>query len=287
MEKAWRLLKHLGAGAWEIRKSRGALLGACMLMFWIFAALFAGLLAPHPPNQMVMPAMLPGASSPDGGVFWLGTDHLGRDILSRILYGAQTVLLIAPSATLLSYTIAVPMGLLAGYRGGWIDTVLSSITNVILSFPVLILYILIITTIGASVINIFFSVVFASLPGIMRIVRGLAIDIRTRDYIAAAKTRGESTWWVIFVEILPNARGPLIVDFCLRVGYVTIAIGVLGFLGLGIPPPTPDWGSMVNEARQMALTYPHMALFPCLAISSLVLALNLLADGLHRLAMED
>jgi len=287
MTFGWRLARYFGARLWHIRNSPSAVAGGCILLFWVAAALFADQLAPHPPNRMVMPAMLPGSVSPNGGIFWLGTDHLGRDILSRILYGARTVLFIAPAATLLSYAIGVPMGLLAGYLGGWVDVVLSSIANVILSFPVLILYILIITTVGASVVNIFFSVVFASLPGITRIVRGLAMDIRTKDYIAAAQVRGESTWWITIVEILPNAQGPLIVDFCLRVGYVTIAIGVLGFLGLGVPPPTPDWGSMVNEGRQMALTYPHMALFPCLAISSVVLALNLLADGLHRLAMED
>jgi ABC-type dipeptide/oligopeptide/nickel transport system permease subunit len=280
-------MKFPGGAVPHIARSPGALAGATILSFWVAAAVLAGSLAPHPPDQMGVPALLPGTLSPDGAMFWLGTDHLGRDILSRILYGARTVLLIAPSATLLSYVIGVPMGLLAGYLGGWVDMLLSSVANVILSFPVLILYILIITTLGASVANIFFSVAFASLPGITRIVRSLATEIRSKDYIAAAKMRGENTWWIVIVEILPNAKGPLIVDFCLRVGYVTIAIGVLGFLGLGVPPPTPDWGSMVNEVRQMALTYPHMALFPCLAISSLVVALNLLADGLQRLAVAD
>jgi peptide/nickel transport system permease protein len=118
----------------------------------------------------------------------------------------------------------------------------------------------------------------------MRIVRGLTLDLRQRDYVAAAQIRGESTLRIMLVEILPNALGPLIVDACLRLGYVTITIGVLGFLGLGLPPPTPDWGSMINETRTMAQVFPWMALFPCLAISSLVLGLNLLADGLRDVA---
>jgi peptide/nickel transport system permease protein len=121
----------------------------------------------------------------------------------------------------------------------------------------------------------------------MRIVRGLVLDLRNREYVAAAETRGEGAWRVMLVEILPNARGPLIVDGCLRLGYVIINIGVLGFLGLGLPPPDPDWGGMINETRQMALAFPHMTIFPCLAISSLILGFNLLADGLREISLRD
>ena len=179
------------------------------------------------------------------------------------------------------------MGLAAGYKRGMVDDVLSFIGNVILSFPILVLYVVIIATIGASPVNIVLAVTFASAPGIMRIVRGLVLDLRNREYVYAAETRGESTWRIMLVEILPNARGPLIVDSCLRLGYVIITIGVLGFLGLGLPPPTPDWGGMIAENRAMALTFPHVALFPCLAISSLVLGFNLLADGLREIALRD
>lgn len=168
------------------------------------------------------------------------------------------------------------------------DTLLSFVANVILSFPVLVLYIITISLIGASGLNIVLAVTFASAPGIMRIVRGLTLDLRNREYIAAAQTRGESAWYIMIVELLPNARGPLIVDACLRLGYVTITIGVLGFLGLGLPPPDPDWGGMVNDARNNgALSNMHTALFPCLAISSLVLGLNLLADGLREISLKD
>ncbi len=145
----------------------------------------------------------------------------------------------------------------------------------------------IIATIGASGGNIVIAVTFASAPGIMRIVRGLVLDLRNRDYVAAAQTRGESAWHIMLVEILPNARGPLIVDGCLRLGYVVITIGVLGFLGLGLPPPDPDWGGMINEARPLALAFPYMTIFPCIAISSLILGFNLLADGLREISLRD
>jgi len=179
------------------------------------------------------------------------------------------------------------MGLLAGYRLGWWDMILSRIADIVLSFPVLVLYVIVIATIGASGINIVIAITFASAPGIMRIVRGLTLDLRNRDYVAAAQTRGESDWFIMLAEILPNARGPLIVDACLRLGYVVITIGILGFLGLGLPPPDPDWGGMVSESRSLAMAFPYMAVFPCIAISSLILGFNLLADGLREISLRD
>lgn len=270
-----------------LRESPVAVIGTAIIVFWIAVALFAHWLAPFEPNQQVTPFAKPGALAPDGRTFWLGTDQLGRDVLSRIIYGARRVLIYAPLATAAAYAIGIVMGLLAGYLRGWVDDVLSRIGDIVLSFPVMVLYVVIISTFGSSGINIVLAVVFASSPGIMRIVRGLVLDLRNRDYVAAAQTRGESKWYIMFVEILPNARGPLIVDACLRLGYTTITIGVLGFLGLGLPPPDPDWGGMVNEARAMVLFAPHMAIFPAVAISSLVLGLNLLADGLREISLHD
>jgi peptide/nickel transport system permease protein len=247
---------------------------------------FALLLAPFEPNATHLPIAKPGTEFAGGSVFWLGTDHLGRDVLSRIIWGSRTVLFYAPLATFLAYVVGIMAGLVAGYKQRWWDEILSRISDIVLSFPVLVLYIIIIATIGASGVNIVIAIVFASAPGIMRIVRGLTLDLRNRDYVAAARTRGESSLYIMWVEILPNARGPLIVDACLRVGYVIITIGVLGFLGLGLPPPDPDWGGMINETRAMAMVFPHMTIFPCLAISSLVLGFNLLADGLRELSMR-
>ncbi len=270
-----------------LRESIVGTVGALIILFWVFVALFAGLLAPYDPIAQMTPFQAPFATDADGNFFLLGTDHLGRDVLSRIIFGAQRVLIYAPLATFSAYAVGIVMGLLAGYKRGWVDDVLSRVSDIILSFPILVLYVVIITTFGASAINIVLAVTFASGPGIMRIVRGLVLDLRNRDYVAAAQTRGESMWYIMFVEILPNARGPLIVDACLRLGYTTITIGVLGFLGLGLPPPQPDWGGMINETRAMATFAPHMTVFPCIAISSLVLGLNLLADGMREVSLRD
>ena len=270
-----------------LRESPVGMIGASIIGFWAAAALLAPLLAQFDPNLPLQPFAKPLTTAAGGGTFWLGTDHLGRDILSRILWGARTVLFYAPLATASAYLVGILMGLAAGYFRGAIDEVLSFFANIILSFPVLVLYILVITTVGASGINIVIAITFASAPGIMRIVRGLVFDLRSREYVAAAQTRGETPWHIMLVEILPNARGPLIVDACLRLGYVVITIGVLGFLGLGLPPPDPDWGGMINEARSLALVFPHMTVIPCVAISSLVLGFNLLADGLREISLRD
>ena len=280
----WRGLKSFAL----LRESWIGMVGTALILFWVLVAIFAPLLAPFDPNSSIQPFAKPGAAALNGsGTFWLGTDHIGRDIMSRIIWGSRTVLIYSPLATLSAYTVGILMGLAAGYRGGWVDDILSRIGDIILSFPVLVLYIIVIATIGASGMNIIIAITFASSPGIMRIVRGLVLDLRNRDYVAAAQTRGESDWRVMLFEILPNARGPLIVDACLRLGYVIITIGVLGFLGLGLPPPDPDWGGMVNETRQMAMAFPHMTLYPCIAISSLILGFNLLADGLREISLRD
>jgi ABC-type dipeptide/oligopeptide/nickel transport system permease subunit len=279
----WRGLKSFAL----LRESWVGMVGTALILFWVLVAIFAPLLAPFDPNSSIQPFAKPGAAALNG------RHLLARHRPYRPGYhvahhlGFATVLIYAPLATLSAYTVGILMGLAAGYRGGWVDDILSRIGDIILSFPVLVLYIIVIATIGASGMNIIIAITFASSPGIMRIVRGLVLDLRNRDYVAAAQTRGESDWRVMLIEILPNARGPLIVDACLRLGYVIITIGVLGFLGLGLPPPDPDWGGMVNETRQMAMAFPHMTLYPCIAISSLILGFNLLADGLREISLRD
>lgn len=271
-----------------LRESWVGTAGGIIVVTFVLMAIFAPLIAPFDPNAPILPFALPGAEAPDGGTFWLGTDHQGRDILSRIIWGGQRVLFYATAATLCAYVVGILMGLLAGYYRGWVDELISFMANVILSFPVMVLYVLIIAKLGASGANIIFAVVFASAPGIMRIVRGLTLDIATRDYVTAAQTRGESIWFITLLEILPNARGPLIVDFCLRMGYTTITIGALGFLGLGLPPPDPDWGGMITQTRAYVTGgFPHMAIIPAVAVSLLVLGFNMLADGMREVSLRD
>jgi peptide/nickel transport system permease protein len=284
----WRALQSFRL----LRESWVGMVGAALVGFWLLVALFAPVLAPFDPLATLQPFASPGTefagnANVPAGTFWLGTDHLGRDILSRIVWGARTVLFYSVLATVVAYMVGITMGLAAGYYGGWIDEILSALSAIILAFPVLVLYIVIITTIGASGLNIVIAITFATGPLVMRIVRGLVLDLRHREYVAAAQTRGESAWRIMLVEILPNARGPLIVDACLRLGYVIITIGVLGFLGLGLPPPNPDWGSMINDTRAMAMAFPHMTIYPCIAISSLILGFNLMADGLREISLRD
>lgn len=236
----------------------------------------------------------PGARDVDGNLHVFGTDGAGRDVLSRLLYASRNVLLYASIATIIAYVIGITMGLCGGYLGGRLDDALSFLANVILSFPVVVLYIFIVKlmTTGESVLRpsaltILFAVIVAATPAIFRVVRGLAMDVKTRDYIAAAETRGEGAAWIMFWEILPNVRGPLIVDFCLRIGYTTIQLGFLAFIGLGLGPQRPDWGQMIAHARDYISQYPFMILAPCLALTSLVLGLNLLADGLRERSLQD
>lgn len=271
--------------ALRLRESVVGTVGALIILFWVFVAVFADLISPFDPLAQIQPLAKPGTEV-EGGTMWLGADFLGRDILSRIIHGTRTVMLWAPLATGAAYVVGICFGLLGGYYGKRVDDVISFVANLILAFPVLVLLILIISLYGQSAFSLVAAITFASAPGIFRIVRGEVLTIRNKDFIAAAKTRGENVLYILFFEILPNAKAPLIVDACLRMGYTTILIGVLGFLGLGFPPPNPDWGGMVNENRAMALLFPHMTVFPCLAISSLVLGLNLLADGIREVSIK-
>jgi peptide/nickel transport system permease protein len=260
------------------------MIGLCIVLVWVILALIAPLLPIADPNAQDYAAMAhPGSSARH----WLGVDPLGRDLLSRLIWGARTVLAVAPLAVLVAYVVGSSMGLLAGYYGGWVDATISRASDVILSFPVVVLYVILIANIGPSALNIVVAVVLASAPGIARIVRGLVLSLMHQEFVAAAYLRRESDLFVMLVELLPNCRAPLITDFCLRLGYTTITIGTLGFLGLGLPPPTPDWGGMVKQATSMITVYPHMSLYPALAIVSLILGFNLLADGLTELSQSE
>jgi peptide/nickel transport system permease protein len=275
-----RFLKRIAL----LRESPVGMIGAALVLFWILVAILAPHISPYDPNENYMDDY--GNWGPSAA-FWLGRDNQGRDILSRLIWGSRIVLTVGPIATFCAYVVGCTMGLLAGYYRGWIDVVVSRISDIILSFPVIILYLIIIAVFGPSALNIILAVTVVASPQVARIVRGLTLELREREYVAAAKMRGESAFYIMLVEILPNARGPLIVDACLRMGYTTITIGVLGFLGLGLPPPDPDWGGMVKDTYTMMSSDPHMSLFPCAAISSLVVGFNLLADGLREISMRD
>ncbi|TIT92273.1 MAG: ABC transporter permease [Mesorhizobium sp.] len=331
--------------------------GVGICLFWLFTAIFASTISPFDPLAQVsiMKDSLPGAIEPTSKfIYYFGGDKLARDVFSRMVYGSQIVLIIAPAATGFALMVGITLGLPAGYYGGKIDTLLSFLANLVLAFPVILLFYLLVTPgimdtpipyamaglfflfpiiffsvlfwtrfknrpdrlyillgvtlvvggwiyiglvfdrdplhivhIDPNQLNIFVAVVFASSPGVFRIVRGLTMDIKTRDYVAAAQTRGESPWYIMLWEILPNARGPLIVDACLRIGYTTILLGTLGYFGLGLAPESPDWGTAIKDASRLLRSFIHPALPPTIALMSFVLGLNLLADSLREQSMKD
>jgi peptide/nickel transport system permease protein len=276
--------------------SKTATVGLLLVLFWVFVAVFAPLLTPYTPLEQDWK----NPNSPPSSEHILGTDELGRDLWARLIYGARVVLVVLPVndrfwipggtavwGVLVALIVGTALGLVSGYHGGWIDEITMRLLDAMMAVPIILLYMIIMAALGASAINVVLAMTIVGTPGIARLVRSLTLDIRTREYIRAAETRGESAGYIMFVEILPNARGPIIVDAMLRVGYAIFAMGTLGFLGLGIPPPSPDWGSMVAKGREFILAgSPWAALWPSLAIASMVVGLNLLADGIREESMR-
>jgi peptide/nickel transport system permease protein len=288
--------RRIWAGLSILFASKIAIVGFAIVMFWIIAAIFAPIFTPYTPLEQDWKAPNEGPSS----THFLGTDELGRDLWSRLIYGARVVLVLMPITenfwipggtaiwgVVVALIAGAFLGLVGGYYGGWIDEIIMRLLDAMMAVPIILLYLIIMAALGASAVNVVIAITIVGTPGIARLVRSLTLDIRTREYIRAAETRGENPWHIMFVEILPNARGPIIIDAMLRVGYAIFAMGTLGFLGLGIPPPSPDWGSMVAKGREFILTgSPWAALWPSVAIASLVVGLNLLADGLREESMR-
>jgi peptide/nickel transport system permease protein len=273
-------------------ESRIATVGMAMVLFWVVLAIISLFWTPFNPNASDFTQNLP-----PNGTNWLGTDHLGRDMLSRLMQGTQVILLktrlpgdanisipggVALWGVFGSLALGATLGLNAGYRGGWWDQVIMQCLDAMIAFPRIVLYLVVIAALGQGDLVVILAIAITGAPGVARLARSLAMDIKTRDYIRAAETRGESVWYIMFREILPNARGPLLVDGMLRVGYAIFAIGTLGFLGIGLPPPDPDWGSMVNDARKNIFSSQLAVIWPALAIATLVIGLNLFADGLRE-----
>ncbi len=437
----WVSLALVFAISWPARHVTGlygklydnpiGVLGLYICLFWIFGMIFAGVIGDFGPEiqSVALRKKGPGAVDPSGMVSLLGGDVAGRDIFSRLFYGARVVIPVSVTATALAFVVGIVAGLPAGYFGRRTDAILSFMANAILAFPVILLFILIVliardgplipTLLGTlgfapvffimaaafglrgragqtgilvatlllpvaivaawllgglfwplgwlvmaawavffvtrtincgdsrlagfvlvavpllgfaysrvafslpdlsaiaplvaglfgevgsqeynqaeglvstlfiprdAALNVFIAVCFASAPGVFRLVRGLTLETKTRDYVAAAQTRGENTWFIMIFEILPNVRGPLIVDAALRIGYTIILLGTLGFFGLGLEPTSPDWGTMINIGRGAARSFPHMVIPPALALMSLVLGINMLADGLREMSLKD
>jgi len=325
------------------------MIGFALVMFWVFTAFMSNWIVTHDPLSQVsgMRKALPGTPMPDGSDayshYLLGGDQLARDVFSRMVKGSLIVVQIAPLATLFAFMVGITLGLPAGYFGGRLDTGLSFLANLILAFPVILLFYLLVTpeivdtglptymaavlflfpiifltvlfnsrfktqpskrnlyvgitlivglwiylgaawdadpfgmiSIQPNILIVFVSVVFVNSPTVFRIVRSLVLDLQTRDYVSASQTRGEGPWYTM-----------LFVDFCLRIGYTTILLGTLGFFGLGLESESPDWGTTINAGAKGLRSVVHPAIAPAIALMSLVLGLNLLADGLREQSLKD
>jgi peptide/nickel transport system permease protein len=259
-----------------------AVAGLVIISVWIVVAIAWPLLAPYSPTAIHVDSTF----SPPSIQFPFGTDQLGRDVFSRVLAGSRDVLIVAPAATLIGLIAGTLLGLVAGYYGGLLGDVLMRAIDAVMSFPLIVLALLILATFGPSAISVVLVIGFVFAPHTARVVRSVVLGLREMNFVAAAKLRGESDWYILLAELLPNARAPIIVEGTVRVGYAIFASATLSFLGLGVPPPASDWGLQVAEARNFLESAPWMALFPSLAIASLVVAVNLVADGLKRALAE-
>jgi peptide/nickel transport system permease protein len=273
-----------GAGTVLRRLARAplAVIGLLIILVWVIVAIAWPALVPYAPTAIHVDSSF----APPSAQFVFGTDQLGRDVFSRVLAGSRDVLIVAPTATLIGLSLGTLLGLIAGYYGGLLGDVLMRAIDVVMSFPLIVLALLILATFGSSALSVILVIGFVFAPHTARVVRSVVLGLRETNFVAAAKLRGESDWYILLAELLPNARAPIVVEGTVRVGYAIFASATLSFLGLGVPPPASDWGLQVAEARNFLQTAPWMALFPSLAIASLVVAVNLVADGLKRAVAE-
>jgi peptide/nickel transport system permease protein len=256
------------------------LIGAIVVGFWVFCAVFPGLVAPHNPifdNQFPI-------SEPPSWEFKFGTDTNGRDIFSRVLAGSRNILVIAPAATLLGTVLGTMLGLLTGYLRGVVDDVAGRFVDAVMSLPLIVTAILIVTAVGKSgtwVVILVIGLIFT--PLVSRTVRAAVLQEAELDYVQAARLRGERPLYIMTSEILPNVMSPVVVEFTVRLGYAIFTVASLTFIGFGVPPPSPDWAAQINEYWTLVDPYWWMTLFPALAIASLVVAVNLVADGVREI----
>ena len=272
------LAARLGETLRGLMSAPSSAIGLLVVAFWVVCAVMWPLLVPYSPAAQDYTAILKGPS----GEHWFGTDHLGRDVLSRVLAGSREVLLLAPPATAIGILGGAIVGLSAAYFGGWFDEILMRVMDAIMSFPFIIFVLLILAVFGASALNVILVIGLTYIPFTGRVVRSAALAVRDLDYISAARLRGAGAINIMATEMLPNVTGPIVVEATIRIGYAIFAAASLSFLGLGVPPPSSNWGAMINETYALLTINPSMVLAPTLAIASLVVAINLVADGLRR-----
>jgi peptide/nickel transport system permease protein len=266
--------------SWRLLLRRPTFLaGAAILLFWVICALFSGTIAPHDPlvQELLATNQAPSAAH------WFGTDQLGRDVLSRVIAGSRTILLIAPLATLLGTVAGTAIGLVMGYLGGVVDILVSRVVEAVLALPLVIVAFMFVVALGPSPAVIIVVVGFVFTPLIARTVRSAVLVESQLDYLSSARLLGEKAPRIMFVEIMPNVLPTILVEFTVRLGYAIFTVATLSFLGFGVQPPTPDWGAdIAANYGVLPAGYWWMTLFPALAIASLVIAINLVTDSIEQ-----
>lgn len=262
----------------SLYRSRASALGTSIVLLFALLALIAPWVAPYEVNQQI----LEDARQPPSSRHIFGTDHLGRDVFSRVLLGAAQVLILAGSGTFLAVVSGTSLGLLTGYRGGWLDDFFMRLFDSLLAIPALLLALLFLGMAGPSRQSVLLVIVIVYTPIVARVVRSVVLSIKTKSFIDAARLQGETTARILFREILPSAIPALAVEASLRFSYAIFLISSLGFLGLGVQPPNPDWGLMVKEARAFVSQAPWAMYYPAAAIATIVIGVNLMADGLRK-----
>ena len=261
----------------KFASSRVALASSFCLILILLAVLFAPQITPYDPLQRNAPER----NQPPSWLHPFGTDRIGRDIMSRVLYGGRLSLQVGFLSVALAAVAGVPLGLIGGYVGGWIDNMIMRVMDVILAFPALILAIWLVSLLGANINNVIFAIALFSIPGYARLIRGIVLSIREMEYVMAARSMGAGSRRIMFFHILPGVLGPLIVVTTLGVSGAIVFGASLSFLGLGVPPPTPEWGAMLTDGRNYLRTQWWVAVFPGMTITLVVLVLNIIGDALR------
>ncbi len=260
-------------------------IGLPIVLLHITLALIGPWLAPYSPTEFhysnVENTVLHQLEAPSFE-FWLGTDQFGRDVLSRVMSGATSLIAVSLAGALLGISLGTIVGMSSGYKGGKVDEVVMRVMDGLMSFPTLLMALLVLTTLGSSSVNIAVTIGVVNMPRVARVMRSTMLTLKEMEFVQSARLRGEPTLYIIFREILPNTMPTLVVELSVRMSYAILVVSSLGFLGLGVQPPSPDWGLMLAQSRQFLVQAPWVALAPASAVASLVVGVNLLADGIRQ-----
>ena len=258
-------------------RNKQAMIGLAMLFLLIFAAVFANVIAPYDPVEQNLLIRLQGPSA----AHWFGTDELGRDIFSRILYGARISLTVGLIAVSISCFAGCALGAIAGYYGGILDTVIMRISDIMMAIPSILLNISIVAALGTGLQNVMIAIGISSVPAYCRIMRASLLSLKNQEFVDASRVAGSTDFYIIMHHIIPNSLAPLIVQATLKIGGAILSCASMSFIGLGIVPPTPEWGAMLSTGRDFLRDAPHLTAFPGLAIMFAVFSMNLIGDGLR------